>query len=69
MLSSNLMILQAICDGGYAANKEEPESDPENEKKDGDGDFENERSENKLVQSILSKQSVSDSNALTTLSC
>ena len=66
MLSSNLMILQAICDGGYSANKEEPESDPENEKKDTDGDFDNERSENKLVQSILSKQNVSAPNLIRT---
>ena len=58
VLASNVTILQAITEGGWSAKKEE-ESDQEDKKSDKSGDdtFDNDRSENQMVQSILNKQS------------
>ena len=58
VLASNITILQAITEGGWSAKKEE-ESDQEDKKSDKSGDdaFDNDRSENQMVQSILNKQS------------
>ena len=42
------MILQALCEGGWPQAKDEPESDPDTDKKS-DDDFDNDRSENKMV--------------------
>lgn len=47
-----MIILQALCEGGWQPAKEEPESDPENEKKadeEGESEFDNGQSENKMV--------------------
>ena len=57
VLASNVTILQALTEGGWSTKKEE-ESDQEDKKSDksGEGDFENDRAENKMVQSILNKQ-------------
>ena len=58
------MILQALCEGGWSQPKDEPESDPDTDKKTDDDEFDADRSENKMVQNILSIANVSDSPAL-----
>ena len=58
VLASNVTILQALTEGGWSTKKEE-EEDVEDDKKSegsGEGDFGNDRAENKMVQSILNKQ-------------
>lgn len=60
VLSTNHQIMQAILEGGWAPK---PEPSEENEKKDGEGsgdeEFDEEKTESKMVQSILNKDNVS----------
>jgi hypothetical protein len=60
VLSTNHQIMQAILEGGWLQKGPEPD---ENEKKGdesaGDEEFDEEKAENKMVQSILNKDNVS----------
>ena len=57
VLASNVTILQALTEGGWS-NKKDEESDNDDKKSDKSGDFDQfgGSAENKLVQSILNKQ-------------
>ena len=51
-----MTILQAITEGGWSAKKDEESEEDKKSEKSVDNDFDNDRAENHMVQTILNKQ-------------